>query len=69
MKAPERRQDEIIEALQYSIEQDRWSTAIISNNNEDRSPYEWQQPTEKALQKDWSRVEEIFNERDPNDGP
>lgn len=69
MKAPERRQDEIIEALQYSIEGDRWSEALLSNNTEDRSPGEWQQPTEKALQKDWSRVEEIFNERDPNDGP
>lgn len=67
MKAPERRQDEIIEALQYSIEGDRWSTALLSNNNEDRSPWEWQQPTEKTLQRDWSRVEEIFNERDPDD--
>ncbi len=69
MKAPEQRQDEIIQALQHSIEQDRWSEALLSNNTEDRSPGEWQQPTEKALQKDWSRVEEIFNERDPSDGP
>jgi hypothetical protein len=69
MKAPEERQDEIIQALQHSIEQDRWSDALLSNNTEDRSPGEWQQPTEKALQKDWSRVEEIFNARDPNDGP
>lgn len=69
MKAPERRQDEIIEALQYSIEGNRWSEALLSNNNEDRSTGEWQQPDEKTLQRDWSRVEEIFNERDPDDGP
>lgn len=67
MKAPKQRQDEIIEALQYSIEGNRWSEALLSNNTEDRSVGEWQQPTENALQKDWSRVEEIFNERDPND--
>lgn len=67
MKASEQRQDEIIDALQHSIESNRWSEALLSNNTEDRSPGEWQQPTDKALQRDWSRVEEIFNERDPDD--
>lgn len=61
------RQDELIGAIEHSIEQDRWSRALLSNNSEGRGVSEWRRPTEAALQTAWQSIDSTFDEHDPDD--